>query len=62
MAIEDSQVVLAALGAIAGDERQSAVRALAELLNGRAASRRGGGAERLSGLLGQAAGLVLTPV
>jgi hypothetical protein len=33
--IEDSQAVLAALGAIAGDEGRSAARALAELLNGR---------------------------
>jgi hypothetical protein len=31
--IEDSQAVLAALGAIAGDHGQSAARALAELLN-----------------------------
>jgi hypothetical protein len=34
LTIEDSQAVLAALGAIAGDHRQSAARALAELLNG----------------------------
>jgi hypothetical protein len=39
--IEGSQAVLAALGAIAGDEAQSAARALAELLNGHGFERAG---------------------
>jgi hypothetical protein len=39
--IEDSQAVLAALEAIAGDEGQSAARALAELLDGRGSERAG---------------------
>jgi hypothetical protein len=34
VSVEDSQAVLAALGAIAGDHGQSAARALAEVLNG----------------------------
>jgi hypothetical protein len=39
--VEDSQAVLAALGAIAGDRGQPAARALAELLNGHGFERAG---------------------
>jgi hypothetical protein len=45
--IEDSQAVLAALGALGGNDGQAAARALAELLNGRGFERAGGGSRQL---------------